>query len=132
MEPSYKKYFSKNWAIACCCYFAVLLAIILFADLGMLPVRELSKIPHYDTIGHFFLYGIASYLSYRALRKRAIAIFGYNLPLGPAIFTIFTIFEEVLQAILPHRTFSLLDLGASFLGIVVFYGIGKFSSEHRA
>lgn len=132
MKPSIKKYFSKKWAIACSCYLAVLLAIMLFADLGMLPVQELSKIPNYDIIGHFFLYGIASYLSHRALAKRAIGIIGYPFPLGPTIFSIFTVFEELLQQILPHRTFSLLDLGASLLGIVVFYGIGEFIAGHRA
>ena len=129
MKSSPQQNFSKKWAIACFCYLAVLLGIVFLANLGMLPVRELAKIPHYDTIGHFFLYGIASYLSHRALAKRAIAIIGYPFPLGPTIFSIFTILEELLQQILPHRTFSLLDLSASLLGIIVFYGIGEFLGQ---
>ena len=114
MKSIYKKYFSKKWAIACSCYLAVLLAIILFADLGMLPVRELSKIPHYDTIGHFFLYGIASYLSHRALAKRAIGIIGYPLPLGPTIFSIFTVLEELLQHHSDMRARGVVPLAATF------------------
>jgi hypothetical protein len=41
------------------------------------------------------------------------------------LFTLVTIGEEVLQQIIPHRTFSLLDLGASLLGIVLFYRLGE-------
>lgn len=115
----------RIWTIACFLYLALLLAIVIVADLGKLPIDLLSKIPHYDTIGHFLLYGIASFLSHRATNRRAIAIFRVPIPLGPFLFASVTIAEELLQQILPNRTFSLLDLGASLLGIILFFGLGE-------
>ena len=127
-HPTYGKIMklaSKKWLIPTILYFLLLLTIILLADTGNLPLEQLSKIPYYDTIGHFILYGIASFLSHRAINRRFLIIFNYPLPLGPLIFSIVTIIEEMLQQILPHRTFSLIDLGASLLGIIIFYLLGE-------
>ena len=115
----------RIWTIACVLYLALLLAIVIIADLGKIPVDLLSPIPHYDTIAHFLLYGIASFLSHRATNRRAIAIFRIPIPLGPFLFALVTVAEEFLQQILRHRTFSWLDLGASLLGIILFYGLGE-------
>ncbi|MGL5080559.1 MAG: hypothetical protein ACRC8A_03645 [Microcoleaceae cyanobacterium] len=95
------------------------------ADLGKLPIELLSKVPNYDIIGHFVLYGIASFLSYRALNWQMLVIFNIVLPVGPFLFALVTIAEEMLQQILPNRTFSLVDMGASLLGIIVFYWLGN-------
>ena len=115
----------KKWLVAAGLYFLLLLTIILLADTGYLPVKQLSKIPYYDTIGHFILYGIASFLSHRAFNRKMLVIFNLPLPLGPLIFSGFTVIEEMLQYFLPNRTFSLIDMGASLLGIVLFYWVGK-------
>jgi hypothetical protein len=115
----------KKWQVAAGLYFLLLLTIVLLADTGNLPVELLSKIPHYDTAGHFILYGIASFLSHRAINRRMLVIFNFPLPLGPLIFSIVTIIEEMLQELLPNRTFSLTDMGASLLGIVLFYWLGE-------
>lgn len=119
-----------GWIVAFWAYFALILSIIAIADLGKLPVDLLDRIPHYDTWGHFILYGIASFLSHRAMNRRAIARFGISLPLAPLIFTGFTILEELLQQILPHRTYSLVDLVASLGGIVIFYWLGERCHRH--
>ncbi|KMW70901.1 hypothetical protein WN50_31790 [Limnoraphis robusta CS-951] len=103
----------------------LIFAIMLVADFGKLPYAQLEKIPYYDIIGHFFLYGIASFVCHRATNRRMMMIFHLPIPFGPFLFTLVTIAEEVLQHILPHRTFSLLDLGASLIGIVLFYKIGE-------
>lgn len=119
------KFGNTGWAIAGLVYLGILLTIMVLADFGRLPVNLLTQIPHYDLIGHFILYGIASFLTHRATDKKMIVIFDKPIPLGPFVFTLFTIFEEMLQSILPNRTCSLADLAASFIGIVVFYWLGQ-------
>ncbi|NJK36615.1 MAG: hypothetical protein HC835_03825 [Oscillatoriales cyanobacterium RM2_1_1] len=113
------------WRVACLIYLLILLTIMLIADFGKLPIELLSKVPNYDIILHFILYGIASILSYRALNCQMMMILGWPLPLGPFLFSLITIAEELLQRILPHRIFSLIDLSASLLGIVLFYSVGR-------
>lgn len=118
------KFGNKGWTIACFLYLLILLGIMLLADTGKLMSFPLAH-PPYDKLGHFILYGIASFLCHRAIGRRAVAIFRYPVPLGPLIFTLFTAGEEILQAILPYRSASLEDFIASFCGIVIFYGAGE-------
>ena len=112
------------WIVLCVIYLAILLLIMLLADLGTLNVPLFTQ-PPYDKVGHFGLYGRASFLTHRALNRQMLKILSFSFPLGPFIFSLFTIFEEILQEILPNRTFSLLDLAASFAGIIVFYWLGE-------
>ncbi|WP_293122703.1 VanZ family protein [Microcoleus sp. bin38.metabat.b11b12b14.051] len=114
----------KFWIVACLVYFLIILSIMLVADMGLLVNFSLAH-PPYDKVGHFILYGIASFLCHRATGKKMMSLFGYPIPFGPALFTIFTAGEETLQAILPNRTASIEDFLASFAGIIVFYGIGE-------
>jgi len=97
---------------------------MLMADLGLL-VNFSPAHPPYDKVGHFVLYGIASFLCHRATGKRMVDILNYPIPFGPTIFTVVTAGEEMLQAILPHRTASIEDFLFSFAGIVLFYWIGE-------
>ncbi|WP_413165025.1 hypothetical protein ACL6C3_02375 [Capilliphycus salinus ALCB114379] len=115
----------RGWIVITILYLMLIFSIMLVADLGKLPKVQLEKIPYYDIIGHFFLYGIASFVCHRATNRRMMVVFKYPIPFGPFLFTLVTIAEEMLQQILPHRTFSLLDLGASLLGIVLFYKLGE-------
>lgn len=122
---------NRIWIIACFLYFSIIFGIMLLADMGKL-VNFAPAHPPYDKLGHFILYGIASFLSHRAINRRMMAIFNYPIPLGPFIFTIFTAAEEMLQAILPHRSASIEDFIASFSGIVIFYGIGEIWDRKKA
>lgn len=70
----------------------------------------IAIIPHYDLVAHFFLYGLWSFLVYKA--------FSHKIS-GPILLSLLTIIEEVLQHFSPNRTFSLLDLLFSLLGIVL-------------
>ena len=119
MKPS-----RKQWIIACVLYFLIIFSIMLTADTGKLVNFPLAH-PPYDKLGHFVLYGIASFLCHRAIGKKMMRLFNYSIPFGPAIFTVFTAAEEMLQAILPHRTASIEDFLFSFAGIAVFYWIGE-------
>ena len=125
----------RGWMVIAILYLMLIFAIMLVADFGKLPYTQLEKIPNYDIIGHFLLYGIAAFVCHRATNRRMMMMFNVPVPVGPFVFTLVTVAEEMLQQILPHRTFSLLDLGASFAGIVLFYQLGELwfpqkSSEH--
>ncbi|MCC3406963.1 MAG: VanZ family protein [Microcoleus sp. PH2017_10_PVI_O_A] len=114
----------KFWIVACVLYLLIILSIMLVADMGKLTNFPLAH-PPYDKLGHFILYGIASFLCHRATGKKMMMVLNYPIPFGPALFTIFTAGEEMLQAILPNRTASIEDFLFSFAGIVVFYWIGE-------
>jgi hypothetical protein len=64
-------------------------------------------------------------LCHRATGKKMMRLLNYSIPFGPALFTLFTAGEEMLQGILPNRTASIEDFLFSFAGIAVFYGIGE-------
>lgn len=115
---------NKIWIIAWVVYLLFILSVMLVADMGILVNFPLAR-PPYDKLGHFILYGIASFLCHRATGKKTINILNYQAPIGPLIFTIFTAAEELLQAILPNRTASIEDFLFSFGGIIIFYAIGE-------
>ena len=99
-----------------------IILIIILADTGSLGVLNLVyKIPFADKIGHFSLYGILTLLVdlsfMRSLpphsRKRVAVISGLILALLIGL-------EEFSQRYFATRTFSLIDLAASYLGVIVF------------
>ena len=124
MEPTSRPLFHRGWSVACGSYLIILIAISATAYLNLLPA-QLDRIPHYDTFGHFFLLGIAAYLTHRALRKRSLTLGVLPIPLGLLFIVAFVVVDESLQALSPARTVSLSDVVASVLGILVFYGIGE-------
>jgi VanZ family protein len=112
----------RNWTILFSLYFLFLLTVIISAYRGILPV-ELEHIPFYDTVGHFLLLGIASYLGHKALDGQMFKIrfFPVALPLAPVLITMFIAIEESFQLLSPLRTASLVDMTANLIGIWGFY-----------
>jgi VanZ family protein len=98
-----------------------ILLIIVLADLGKLSTLYITHIPYADKAGHFILYGILALLInltlFRSLplrsRKRLALFSGLILALLIGI-------EEFSQQYFSNRTFSLGDLSASYLGVIVF------------
>jgi hypothetical protein len=121
---------NRVWFIVSAGYFAFLFFLMVSADMGEFPIALIQRTP-YDKVGHFLLYGIASFLSHRATDRRMMALGNSPIPLGPFLFGAITIFEEMLQSILPNRTASLEDLAASLLGIVLFYCGGEIWERQR-
>ncbi|HJR81848.1 MAG TPA: VanZ family protein, partial [Anaerolineales bacterium] len=88
-------------------------------NLGVLRIVYL--IPYADKLGHFFLYGILVLLFnltlFRAIpslsRNRIVLRSGLTLALLIGI-------EELSQQYFSSRTFDLVDLGASYLGVICF------------
>ncbi len=99
-----------------------IILIIVLADTGNLGVLNLvNQIPFADKVGHFSLYGILTLLVDLTFmsslpnqsRKRVVVISGLILSLLIGL-------EEFSQRYFSTRTFSLLDLAASYLGVITF------------
>lgn len=121
---------AQGWIIAGSLYFLTLLGIMLLANTGKLVNFPLAH-PPYDKLGHFILYGIASFLFHRASGRRVMVLYCYPIPLGPLLFTLFTIAEEIIQAILPNRSAGIDDFIASFSGIILFFWLGELWDNQR-
>lgn len=96
--------------------------IIVLADLGKLGVFGiLNSIPYGDKAGHFLLYGILTLLlDLSFIRARPdIRPMVIALRIGSILALLIGI-EEVSQQFFDNRTFSLIDLAASYLGVSVF------------
>jgi len=99
-----------------------ILAVIFLADIGGLPpaVRALYRFPYGDKVGHFVLFGLLNFFLTQAFlssqppprRKWVAGSTGLILALFVAL-------EEGSQQFFSTRTFDLLDLTASFLGVLV-------------
>lgn len=88
------------------------------ADMEILG--KISKIPHYDKIGHFFMMGGLSFCAVSAAKcfrpnsgpSLTFKVLGTLILLSGA--------EELLQAYAPSRTLSFTDFSASVVGILFF------------
>ena len=99
-----------------------IIGIIVLADLGMLDiVGFVNKIPYGDKAGHFILYGILALLIDLALvrsvpfPRRRLLVFRVAL-----ILILIIGLEEYSQQFFPNRTFDLVDLTFSYLGVIFF------------
>jgi len=102
--------------------------IIWAADNKALPagIYELYHYPNGDKIGHFFLLGILTFLINCSLPDKSIKLVSLFIPLGTLLVTILSILEEISQTFFPARTFSLLDMGTSLLGVAFFSLLSTF------
>jgi len=99
-----------------------ILLVIVLADVGKLGILQtVNQIPFGDKAGHFILYGILTFLINLTLfqsaplqnRKRVVVISGLTLALLIGL-------EEFSQRNFASRTFDLIDLTASYLGVLFF------------
>jgi polysaccharide biosynthesis protein VpsQ len=99
-----------------------IILIIILADAGRLGAFSIVyRIPYADKIGHFILYGILILLInltlFRSLPSHSrswIAI------VSGLVLALFIGLEEVSQRSFANRTFDLVDLSASYLGVIFF------------
>lgn len=101
---------------------AALTGIIMISNLGMAPsvFPFLKHIPWVDKIGHFLLMGILSFLLNINLSAQRIRILFITVLKGTVVVLFLVTLEECSQMFLRYRSFSLIDLGYSFAGIIVF------------
>jgi len=104
-------------------FFVFVIAVIVLADHGSLPhsIRALYDFPNGDKVGHFILFGVLTFFLTRAFlssfpsKPRGWVALSIGL-----ILALFIALEEWSQQLFPTRTFDLLDLLASYAGIVAF------------
>ena len=95
-----------------------ILWLIVTADSGIFPpfLQYFYQFPGGDKAGHFILYGILTFLMVLAFPRRQH--WGWiSLASATIILAVLITLEEFSQSFFPSRTFSMLDLSFSFLGI---------------
>lgn len=99
-----------------------IIEIILLADLGMLGILGVvNRIPYGDKIGHFLLYGILTLLIDLALFRSRPDLRRSLISLRVAlILTLLIGLEEYSQQFFANRSFDLVDLFFSYLGVAFF------------
>jgi len=99
-----------------------IILIIILADLGQLGfLKILNQIPFGDKIGHFVLYGILTLLLDLSL-TRALPNPNRKLIILriASILALLIGLEEYSQQFFAKRTFDLVDLTFSYLGVIFF------------
>jgi VanZ family protein len=100
-----------------------IVAVIILADNGSLPhsIRAIYDFPNGDKVGHFILFGLLSFFIIRAFlssfpsKPRGRVALSIGL-----ILALFIALEEWSQQFFSTRTFDLVDLLASYAGVVIF------------
>lgn len=103
-------------------FLAFIIGLIVLADADLLPdfINAIYDFPNGDKVGHFVLYGLLNFFITRAfLSSLPIRRSGWVALSVGLILALFVALEELSQMFFSARTFSLLDLTASFLGIVI-------------
>lgn len=99
-----------------------IIGVVILADLDAIPssVRALYDFQYGDKLGHFILYGLLNFLltltfirplPNRTSNRVALSV-GLVLALAVGV-------EELSQRYFSARTFDLIDLSASYLGLLV-------------
>jgi polysaccharide biosynthesis protein VpsQ len=101
---------------------AFIILIIVLADRDQLGIlKVINRIPFGDKAGHFVLYGIMTllldltFLQERFQLSRNLLVLRIGL-----IFALLIGLEELSQQYFPSRTFDLVDLTFSYLGVIFF------------
>jgi VanZ family protein len=105
--------------LAALLFLLFILLIILAADTGSMPsfIRAVYNFPGGDKVGHLILYGILAFLLARAFPRPLTWEPGFVTPVMLALL-VFALLEELSQSLFATRTFDLLDLTCSFLGVL--------------
>lgn len=103
-------------------FLAFIIGLIVLADADLLPdfINAIYDFPNGDKVGHFILYGLLNFFITRVFLSSLPTRRGGWVTLSVGlILALFVALEEFSQKYFASRTFSLLDLTASFLGIVI-------------
>ncbi len=114
----------RTWTIAAALAFLVLASASVLAYLRLIP-KVIKDIPHYDSIGHFMLFGMLAFALDHALAHRTSKFVRRDLPLGSMLVAVYATLDESAQYYSSARTFDLGDLSFSLLGILTFYLLGR-------
>lgn len=98
-----------------------IIIVIVLADRDAIPpfIKVLYDFENGDKLGHFILYGLLNFfitLTFIALPNRAASRVALSVGL---IIALIVTAEEFSQQFFSARTFDLIDLAASFVGLLV-------------
>lgn len=119
IEPAMNFKFMKWLALL---FGLFIVAVIVFANMGMLGfLGFINEIPYGDKAGHFILYGILTLLIDLALFRSFPQVSRRLIVVWVALILALLIgLEEFSQQYFPNRTFDLVDLTFSYLGVAFF------------
>ncbi len=124
---------SRKIAILAALYGLAFLITLWAAYNNRLPLVWLSQFPNYDKVGHVVLYCIPTYLGHRLCKqkhlKRPFKQSSLSVPVFPALFTLFTVTEELIQGFSPYRTLDPGDMICSLAGIGLGYWLAQRPSK---
>ena len=103
-------------------FFVFIIAVIILADTGNLPhsIRAIYDFPNGDKLGHFILYGLLNFFMTRAFLSSFPSKSRWQMTLSIGLVLAFFItIEEWSQQFFAARTFDLVDLLASCVGVIV-------------
>ena len=109
-------------------FLAFIIGLIVLADADLLPdfINAIYDFPNGDKVGHFILYGLLNFFITRVFLSSLPTRRGGWVTLSVGlILALFVALEELSQMFFSARTFSLLDLTASLLGIIVGGWVGN-------
>lgn len=112
--------------------FLMILVILANFGLGSIFYDLVNFFPGRDKTGHFFLFGIMSYLLNMTLNGEKVTVYKVGLLKGSLILASIVTIEEVSQYFLPSRTFSWMDLLAGYAGIYLFGFVSKTHLKYKA
>ncbi len=94
--------------------------ITIAADAGQMPgvLKAMYDFPNGDRVGHVMLYGILTFLLTSAYPKR-VKLGLRSIPLFSIVVLIFATVEECSQSLFASRTFDLIDLSCSCIGVLL-------------
>lgn len=108
-----------KWAaLGVLCSFGVL---VWAADRGAIPdtLALVFAFPGGDKLGHFLIAAALTYFLNRAFSGRTMCIKSKRFLLGSALIALIITLEEISQIFFTYRSYSWLDLGSDYLGIVL-------------
>ena len=100
----------------------LIIGIIVLADNDMLGMMGfVNQIPYGDKAGHFILYGILTLLvdlaTFRSRPNLSRRLIAFRVAL---VLALLIGLEEFSQQFFPSRSFDLVDLAFSYLGVIFF------------
>lgn len=106
----------------------LIITIITLANYGWLGAHLgwLYTVPGGDKLAHFLLIGTLAALAELSTGGHRWRWGNDNLPSASLVVTVLVVLEEVSQAWIPTRTFSLVDLGANLAGIALLGSLARY------
>ena len=121
-------YISLLLLIVITLYPGSLLGLLIHGDLGFQP--NLAKNPYYTPIpAHLYTYAsiMNHFIAYFYISMLGLCLYLRSYNFQKIVYRLFflSIFLEILQLIIPRRTFEIVDVSANFAGVLVAYCLIK-------